>query len=329
VIVNKSSVPVGTADSVSAVIADELGKRSVKSLKFSAVSNLGFLKKGAAIAVFNNLDRMVFGADDERAVKILRYMYAPCPRTHYRVMVFNVKCPKFITYVTNAIPVPRTSFANELATFAAKLIAEIRQVCGGIVSGQCIGCHFLYSGCGSCFPNDVHALKKTAIALGMLLKIFQTVEDVNHVQKPVLFKKITGRFGGDLIDKIFAIRTLALKPNTDDMREATSSVVLKGLWGCGTSAPVYYPVATQEIQRICGDRQDLRYAQCTNAALNGADALLVPTNWKTFKSPDLDQIRIHRKGTIVFVGRNLFEPAGMLAVGMELFSISRGSLTER
>jgi UDPglucose 6-dehydrogenase len=331
VIVNKSTVPVGTADRVTAVIADELAHRAEHGHKFSVVSNPEFLKEGAAIEDFNRPDRIVVGADDERAIQILREMYAPFQRNHDRLMVMDVKSAELTKYAANAMLATRISFMNELANLADKLGADIEQVRKGIGSDQRIGYHFLYSGCGyggSCFPKDVRALKQTAAELGMPLKILQAVEDVNHEQKSVLLEKITRRFGKDLTGKNFALWGLAFKPGTDDMREATSRVILEGLWACGARVTVYDPVAMPETQRIYGDRPDLRYAQSSHAALNDADALVIVTEWKAFKSPDFNQIRTRLKQPIVFDGRNLFEPAAMKAVGLEYFGIGRGLLTE-
>lgn len=332
VIVNKSTVPVGTADRVKAAIANELGRRSAQSLKFSVVSNPEFLKEGAAIEDFNRPDRIVIGADDEQAIQILREMYAPFQRNHDRLMVMDVKSAELTKYAANAMLATRISFMNELANLADKLGADIEQVRKGIGSDQRIGYHFLYSGCGyggSCFPKDVRALKQTATELGMPLKILQAVEDVNHAQKSVLLEKIRHRFGDDLTGKNFALWGLAFKPGTDDMREATSRVVLEGLWARGAGVTVYDPVAMPETQRIYGDRPDLRYAQSPHAALNDADALVIVTEWKAFKSPDFNQIRTRLKQPIIFDGRNLFEPATMQAMGLEYFGIGRGLPTER
>ncbi len=221
---------------------------------------------------------------------------------------------------------------NELANLADQLGADIEQVRKAIGSDQRIGYHFLYSGCGyggSCFPKDVRALKQTATELGMPLKILQAVEDVNHTQKSVLLEKITRRFGNDLTGKNFALWGLSFKPGTDDMREATSRVVLEGLWERGACVSAYDPVAMPESQRIYGDRPDLRYAQSPLAALNNADALVLVTEWKAFKSPDFNQIKTHLKQPIIFDGRNLFEPASMQAMGLEYFGIGRGLQTER
>lgn len=332
VVVNKSTVPVGTADKVKGVIAAELSQRTAQGLKFSVVSNPEFLKEGAAIEDFNRPDRIVIGADDEEAVQILREMYAPFQRNHDRLIVMDVKSAELSKYAANAMLATRISFMNELANLADKLGADIEQVRKGIGSDQRIGYHFLYSGCGyggSCFPKDVRALKQTATELGMPLKILQAVEDVNHAQKSVLLEKITHRFGDDLTGKNFALWGLAFKPGTDDMREATSRVVLEGLWARGAGVTVYDPVAMPETQRIYGDRPDLRYAQSPHAALDDADALVIVTEWKAFKSPDFNQIRIRLKQPIIFDGRNLFEPAAMQAMGLEYFGIGRGLPLER
>lgn len=332
VVVNKSTVPVGTADKVKGAIAAELSQRAAQGLKFSVVSNPEFLKEGAAIEDFNRPDRIVIGADDEQAIQILREMYAPFQRNHDRLMVMDVKSAELTKYAANAMLATRISFMNELANLADKLGADIEQVRKGIGSDQRIGYHFLYSGCGyggSCFPKDVRALKQTATELGMPLKILQAVEDVNHTQKSVLLEKIRHRFGDDLTGKNFALWGLAFKPGTDDMREATSRVVLEGLWARGAGVTVYDPVAMPETQRIYGDRPDLRYAQSPHAALNDADALVIVTEWKAFKSPDFNQIRTRLKQPIIFDGRNLFEPAAMQAMGLEYFGIGRGLPTER
>jgi UDPglucose 6-dehydrogenase len=332
VVVNKSTVPVGTADKVKGVIAAELSQRAAQDLKFAVVSNPEFLKEGAAIEDFNRPDRIVIGADDERAIQILRDMYGPFQRNHDRLMVMDVKSAELTKYAANAMLATRISFMNELANLADKLGADIEQVRKGIGSDHRIGYHFLYSGCGyggSCFPKDLRALKQTATELGMPLKILQAVEDVNHAQKSVLLEKIIRRFGNDLTGKNFALWGLSFKPGTDDMREATSRVVLEGLWARGACVAAYDPVAMPETQRIYGDRPDLRYAQSPLAALNNADALVLVTEWKAFKSPDFNQIKTHLKQPIIFDGRNLFEPASMQAMGLEYFGIGRGLQTER
>ncbi|MES2878115.1 MAG: UDP-glucose/GDP-mannose dehydrogenase family protein [Pseudomonadota bacterium] len=325
VIVDKSTVPVGTADKVKQAVQAELDKRSVKNL-FSVVSNPEFLKEGAAIDDFNRPDRIVIGADDEQAIKVMRDMYAPFQRNHDRLMVMDIKSAELTKYAANAMLATRISFMNELANLAEKLGADIEHVRKGIGSDQRIGYHFLYAGCGyggSCFPKDVRALKQTAEEFGLPLRVLQAVEDVNDAQKSVLLNKITQRFGNDLTGKHFAIWGLAFKPGTDDMREATSRVVMEGLWQRGASVTAYDPVAMAETRRIYGDRQDLNYADNPKAALKNADALVIVTEWKAFKSPDFNLIKAALKTPVIFDGRNLFEPIDIKALGFEYYGIGR------
>jgi UDPglucose 6-dehydrogenase len=335
VIVDKSTVPVGTADKVRAAMSDELGRRAVQpvvgseakqSSPFSVVSNPEFLKEGAAIDDFNRPDRIVIGADDEQAIKVMRDMYAPFQRNHDRLMVMDIKSAELTKYAANAMLATRISFMNELANLAEKLGADIEHVRKGIGSDQRIGYHFLYAGCGyggSCFPKDVRALKRTAEEFGLPLRVLQAVEDVNDAQKSVLLDKITQRFGGDLIGKQFALWGLAFKPGTDDMREATSRMVMEGLWLHGASVTAYDPVAMKQAQRIYGDRHDLQYAETPLDALDHADSLIIVTEWKVFKSPDFNVIKSRLKTPIIFDGRNLFEPADMKALGFEYHGIGR------
>lgn len=336
VIVDKSTVPVGTADKVRALIAEELEKRAIvsvianeekHSIAFSVVSNPEFLKEGAAIEDFSRPDRIVIGADDEQAIKVMRDMYAPFQRNHDRLMVMDIKSAELTKYAANAMLATRISFMNELANLAEKLGADIEHVRKGIGSDQRIGYHFLYAGCGyggSCFPKDVRALKRTAEEFGLPLKVLQAVEDVNDAQKSVLLDKIAKRFGDDLTGKHFAIWGLAFKPGTDDMREATSRVVMDGLWRRGASITVYDPVAMTEARHIYGDRKDLSYADNPNDALSNADALIIVTEWKAFKSPNFTQIKATLKTPVIFDGRNLFEPAALKAWGLEYYGIGRG-----
>ena len=334
VIVDKSTVPVGTADKVRAAINEELEKRVIasearQSIPFSVVSNPEFLKEGAAIDDFNRPDRIVIGADDEQAIKVMRDMYAPFQRNHDRLMVMDIKSAELTKYAANAMLATRISFMNELANIAEKLGADIEHVRKGIGSDQRIGYHFLYAGCGyggSCFPKDVRALKRTAEEFGLPLRVLQAVEDVNDAQKSVLLDKITKRFGDDLTGKHFALWGLAFKPGTDDMREATSRVVMEGLWQRGASVTAYDPVAMKETQHIYGDRQDLSYADNPKGALSNADALVIVTEWKAFKSPDFNQIKASLKNPVIFDGRNLFEPAAIKAQGFEYYGIGRGSI---
>lgn len=331
VIVDKSTVPVGTADKVSAVIAEELDKRGIayearQSMTYSVVSNPEFLKEGAAIEDFNRPDRIIIGTDDEQAIKVMRDMYAPFQRNHDRLMVMDIKSAELTKYAANAMLATRISFMNELANLAEKLGADIESVRKGIGSDQRIGYHFLYAGCGyggSCFPKDVRALKRTAEEFGLPLKVLQAVEEVNNAQKSVLLDKITKRFGNDLTGKHFALWGLAFKPGTDDMREATSRVVLEGLWQRGASVTVYDPVAMKVTRHIYGDHRSLSYADNPKAALINADALVIVTEWKVFKSQDFNLIKASLKTPIIFDGRNLFEPTTIKALGFEYYGVGR------
>ena len=327
VIVNKSTVPVGTADKVKQAVQEELNKRGVKT-EFSVVSNPEFLKEGAAIDDFNRPDRIVIGAEDERAIKVMRDMYAPFQRNHDRLMVMDIRSAELTKYAANAMLATRISFMNELANLAEKVGADIEHVRKGIGSDQRIGYHFLYAGCGyggSCFPKDIRALQRTGEEHGLPLKILQAVEDVNHAQKSVLLQKITARFGNDLKGKHFALWGLAFKPGTDDMRDATSRVVMEGLWARGATVTAHDPVAMKETQHIYDKRADLRYAETPLDALQGADALIIVTEWKAFKSPDFEAVKSHLKQPIIFDGRNLFEPSSVAALGIEYHGIGRES----
>jgi UDPglucose 6-dehydrogenase len=325
VIVGKSTVPVGTADIVKQVVQEELDKRGV-TIEFSVVSNPEFLKEGAAIDDFNRPDRIVIGADDDRAIGHMRQMYAPFQRNHDRLMVMGVKSAELTKYAANAMLATRISFMNELANLAEKVGADIEHVRQGIGSDQRIGYNFLYSGCGyggTCFPKDIRALQRTADEYGMVLKILNAVEEVNGAQKNVLLQKITARFGSNLEGRHFALWGLAFKPGTDDMREATSRVVMEGLWAQGATVTAYDPVAMKEARRIYGDRKDLNYADNLNDALNNADALIIVTEWKAFKSPDFSVVKARLKNLVIFDGRNLFEPKDMQAISIEYHGIGR------
>lgn len=326
VIVDKSTVPVGTADKVRTAVQEELDKRGVK-VDFSVVSNPEFLKEGAAIDDFNRPDRIVIGADDQQAVEHMRKMYAPFQRNHDRLIVMDVKSAELTKYAANAMLATRISFMNELANLAEKVGADIEHVRKGIGSDQRIGYHFLYSGCGyggSCFPKDISALQRTGEEYGLPMKVLDAVECVNDAQKTVLLQKIDKHFGGDVKGKHFALWGLAFKPGTDDMREAASRVVLEGLWQRGATVTAYDPVAIEETRRIYGDRLDLRYADDSLSALQEADALIIVTEWKAFKSPDFSTIKLKLKNPIIFDGRNLYEPLAVEALGLTYYGIGRG-----
>ena len=327
VIIDKSTVPVGTGDKVRQVVQDELSARGV-DVTFSVVSNPEFLKEGAAIDDFNRPDRIVIGAEDEQSIALMRQMYAPFLRNHDRLMVMDIKSAELTKYAANAMLATRISFMNDLANLAERLGADIENVRKGIGSDQRIGYHFLYAGCGyggSCFPKDVRALKRTAEELGFPLRVLQAVEDVNDAQKSVLLSKVVKHFGADLKGKHFAIWGLAFKPGTDDMREATSRVVMEGLWASGATVTAYDPVAMKETQSIYGDRADLHFTETPQDALREADALIIVTEWKAFRSPDFDAIKGMLKSPVIFDGRNLFEPNEMKAMGIQYYGIGRGA----
>jgi UDPglucose 6-dehydrogenase len=325
VVVDKSTVPVGTADKVHAAIADELKKRGVDT-PYSVVSNPEFLKEGAAVEDFMKPDRIVVGVQDAKAAELMRQLYAPFQRNHERLIVMDVRSAELTKYAANAMLATRISFMNELANLAEKLGADIEQVRQGIGSDPRIGFHFLYPGCGyggSCFPKDVQALERTAREAGQKLKVLQAVEDANEAQKKVLTEKIVKRFGEKLDGKVFALWGLAFKPNTDDMREAPSRVLIADLLARGATVRAYDPVAMHETQRIFGSEPRIAYADSPMAALDGADALAIVTEWKEFRAPDFGAMKSKLKSAVVFDGRNLYEPAHPRAAGLEYHAIGR------
>jgi UDPglucose 6-dehydrogenase len=326
VIIDKSTVPVGTADKVAATVADELAKRGA-ALEFSVVSNPEFLKEGAAVDDFMRPDRIVIGADDERAVELMRTLYAPFQRNHERLIVMDVRSAELTKYAANAMLATRISFMNELANLAEKLGADIEMVRQGIGSDPRIGYHFLYPGCGyggSCFPKDVQALQRSArLDGGMELKVLNAVEEANDHQKRVLSAKVKAKFGHDLSGRKFAVWGLAFKPNTDDMREAPSRYLLADLFAAGATVTAYDPVAMPETQRIFGNEPRLAYADSPTAALAGADALVIVTEWKEFRSPDFAVIKQHLKTPTIFDGRNLYEPKLVRSFGIDYQAIGR------
>jgi UDPglucose 6-dehydrogenase len=325
VVVDKSTVPVGTADRVREAIAGELAARGA-SIPFSVVSNPEFLKEGAAVDDFMKPDRVVIGADDERAIAAMRAVYGPFMRNHERLLVMDVRSAELTKYAANAMLATRISFMNELANLAETIGADIEEVRRGIGTDPRIGTHFLYPGVGyggSCFPKDVKALQYTATQLGRPLAILQAVEDVNEAQKLRLVEKIVARLGADLAGRTFALWGLAFKPNTDDMREAPSREIVAALAARGAKVVVYDPVAMDEARRVLGSAPHVAFAPSPMAALAGADALLVVTEWKEFRSPDFDAIRRALKLPLVFDGRNLYDPAAVRAAGLEYFAIGR------
>ena len=325
IIVDKSTVPVGTADLVRNAIAEELQQRAEK-ISFSVVSNPEFLKEGAALEDFMKPDRIIIGADDEQAIKAMRALYAPFQRNHERIMFMDVRSAELTKYAANAMLATRISFMNELALLSERLGADIEHVRRGIGSDPRIGYDFLYPGCGyggSCFPKDVQALQRTGRDNGQELHILNAVERVNELQKEVLLDKISKRFNSELKGRHFAIWGLAFKPNTDDMREAPSRVLIEGLWKKGATVTAYDPVAMEEAERIYGTDERIRYAGTPTAALNGADALVIVTEWKVFRSPDFDTIKTQLKQPVIFDGRNLYDPATVKGEGIEYYPIGR------
>jgi UDPglucose 6-dehydrogenase len=324
-VVDKSTVPVGTADKVRAALAEELAARGV-DLEFCVASNPEFLKEGAAVDDFMKPDRIVIGTDSERATQLLRQLYAPFQRNHDRLVVMDVRSAELTKYAANAMLATRISFMNELAILAEKLGADIEQVRHGIGSDPRIGYHFLYAGCGyggSCFPKDVQALRRTAQENGVPLRVLDAVEDANDAQKQVLVNKLVARFGRDLKGRRFAMWGLAFKPNTDDMREAPSRTMLDALWRMGATVAAYDPAAMDETRRIYGERADLQLVNGPMDALKGADALLIVTEWKVFRSPNFDTMKALLNHPVIFDGRNLYEPARMREMGWEYFPIGR------
>jgi UDPglucose 6-dehydrogenase len=325
VIVDKSTVPVGTADKVRATVQDELAKRNVK-IDFSVVSNPEFLKEGAAIDDFMRPARVVIGVEDERGAKAMRALYSPFQRNHDRILVMDIKSAEMTKYAANAMLATRISFMNEMALLAEKLGADIEQVRLGIGSDPRIGYDFLYPGVGyggSCFPKDVQALQRTARQNNFDLKILEAVESANERQKTVLLQKILKRFNNDLSGKHFALWGLAFKPKTDDMREAPSRVLIEGLWQHGATVAAYDPVALHEGKRIYKDDQRIRFATSMRDALTGADALAIVTEWKEFRTPDFQGIKSGLKNPLIFDGRNLYVPQEMKLQGIEYYGIGR------
>lgn len=326
VIIDKSTVPVGTGARVQAAVTEELAARGL-ALDFAVVSNPEFLKEGAAVEDFMRPDRIVVGSDDERAILLMRALYSPFIRNNDRLLVMDTQSAEFTKYAANAMLATRISFMNELALLAEKVGADIELVRKGIGSDPRIGYKFLYAGAGyggSCFPKDVKALVKTASNAGIELKVLQAVEAANERQKHVLVDKVVARFGPHLTGRQFAVWGLAFKPNTDDMREAPSRVVIAELVKRGATIKAYDPVAMPEARRVMQDIPGLSFVTHQADALEGSDALVIITEWKEFKSPDFDGIKQRLKQAVVIDGRNLYEPELMRALGIEYVGVGRG-----
>jgi UDPglucose 6-dehydrogenase len=326
VVVTKSTVPVGTADKVGAAVAESLSKRNAE-VEFDVVSNPEFLKEGAAIEDFMRPDRVVVGADNPRVTELMRALYEPFTRSREKVIVMDIKSAELTKYAANAMLATKISFMNELANLAERFGADIEKVRVGIGSDARIGYHFIYPGLGyggSCFPKDVQALGRSARGVGYEAKLLDAVESVNNAQKRVLFDKITKHYGGNLAGKTFAVWGLAFKPGTDDMREAPSRVLLEALWKAGATVRAFDPAAAKEAKRIWGDRADLTLTTRAREALDGADALVIVTEWKEFRSPDFEQLKKVLKAPVVFDGRNLYDPVSMKKQGFKYYAIGRG-----
>ncbi len=324
VIVTKSTVPVGTSEKVKAAIQEELDKRGA-DVPFSVVSNPEFLKEGAAVEDFMKPDRVIVGTEDQRAADLMRDLYAPFNRNHDRVIMMDIRSAEMTKYAANAMLATKISFMNEMANLAEKLGVDIEAVRRGIGSDPRIGYHFIYPGCGyggSCFPKDVKALHRTAKEHHYDARLLDAVEAVNEDQKSTLLNKLDAYFS-DLDGKKIAIWGLAFKPETDDIREAPARVIMEGLWKRGATVAAYDPAAMDEISHSYPEQPGLELVDEPYAALKDADALLVVTEWKAFRSPDFERIKDEMKGNAIFDGRNIYDPEHVRDTGLDYFSIGR------
>jgi UDPglucose 6-dehydrogenase len=329
VVVTKSTVPVGTSDKVAAAVAESLTKRRAE-IEFDVVSNPEFLKEGAAIDDFMRPDRVVVGTDNPRVTELLRALYEPFTRSREKIVVMDLKSAELTKYAANAMLATKISFMNELANLAERFGADIEKVRVGIGSDPRIGYHFIYPGLGyggSCFPKDVQALARSARGVGYEPRLLDSVEAVNKAQKQVLFGKISKHYGGKLTGKTFAVWGLAFKPGTDDMREAPSRVLIEDLWKAGAKVRAFDPAAAKEAKRIWGERADLTLTARSREALDGADALIIVTEWKEFRSPDFDHLKKTLTAPVIFDGRNLYDPASLKKQGFKYYAIGRGDST--
>lgn len=326
VVVNKSTVPVGTADVVRETVAGVLAERGLE-LPFTVVSNPEFLKEGVAVADFMRPDRIIIGCDDERAARLLRTLYAPFNRNRDRLIEMDVRSAELTKYAANALLAAKISFMNEIANLAERLGADIEKVRIGIGADPRIGYHFIYPGAGyggSCFPKDVKALEYTARSVHYDAALLKAVEAVNQRQKTVLFAKMQRHFNNDLRGRTFAVWGLAFKPGTDDMREAPSRTLLEALWEAGATVQAYDPAAMNEARRLYGERVDFRLCEQPLATLENADALVIMTEWSLFRSPDFAAIRQLLKQPVLFDGRNLYDPDELREAGLIYYAIGRG-----
>jgi len=325
VIIDKSTVPVGTADKVRDKVNAVLASRGVE-IEFDVVSNPEFLKEGAAIDDFMKPDRIVIGTDNPRTTELLRALYAPFNRSHDRMVAMDIRSAELTKYAANAMLATKISFMNELSNLAERLGADIEKVRVGIGSDPRIGYHFIYPGCGyggSCFPKDVQALERTANEIGYRAELLNAVEAVNNRQKEILFKKLDGHFDGNLAGKTIAVWGLAFKPNTDDMRAAPSRTLMEALWAAGAKVRAYDPEAMDECRRIYGERDDLTLVDSAEEALKGADALVTVTEWSVFRSPDFALVKQRLRQPVIVDGRNMYDPQQLKADGFSYYSIGR------
>lgn len=326
VVVDKSTVPVGTADKVRETISATLAARGAAA-EFDVVSNPEFLKEGAAIADFMKPDRIVIGSDNPRTIELMRTLYEPFTRSRDRLIAMDIRSAELTKYAANSMLATKISFMNELANVAERMGADIERVRQGIGADPRIGYHYIYPGCGyggSCFPKDVNALIRSARGLDYEPSLLAAVAEVNDRQKQLLFAKIERYFSGDLTGKCFALWGLAFKPKTDDMREAPSRPLMEALWAAGASVRAYDPVASEETARIYGERADLELCDSAEQALEGADALLIVTEWPEFRSPDFGRIQATLRTPLIFDGRNLYDPEFVAGHGIEYCAVGRG-----
>ena len=325
VVIDKSTVPVGTADNVKDKIQGKLDERGLK-LDFDVVSNPEFLKEGAAIDDFMKPDRIIVGTNNVRTAELLKALYAPFNRNHDRLIVMDVRSAELTKYAANSMLATKISFMNELSNIAELTGADIEKVRLGIGSDPRIGYHFIYPGAGyggSCFPKDVRALERTAKSYGYSAQLLASVEAVNDCQKEVVANKIIKYYNGDVKGKTFAMWGLSFKPNTDDMREASSRVVMEMLWEKGAKIKAYDPQAMHETSRIYGKRDDFELVDSPESAINGVDALIVMTEWNVFRSPDFSELKQCMKAPVIFDGRNIYNPQLLLELGFVYHSIGR------
>ncbi len=327
VIIDKSTVPVGTADKVKDVIKETLRERS-KDLEFDVVSNPEFLKEGAALDDFMKPDRIVIGTDNPRTAELLKALYAPFNRSYERVIAMDIRSAELTKYAANAMLATKISFMNELANLAEKVGADIENVRHGIGSDSRIGYSFIYPGCGyggSCFPKDVKALERSAKDHGYHAELLTAVENVNARQKHRLFEKIINHYNNDIKGKVFALWGLSFKPNTDDMRDAPSRVLLEALIDAGATVYAYDPEALQEAERIYGNKSGLTLCESPADAVKLADALVVVTEWKQFRSPDFQQLSLQLVDKVIFDGRNMYDPELLQHSGIKYYAIGRSN----